>query len=96
MNVANLVSISGAFLGRIINGQTRRSSCALENLTPDWYRTYMDPFLLAAQESPFFFAWRPGTYPTEAGFAWLTGDPVPNNQRSNGMMQVSFDMEGVA
>lgn len=94
--VSNLVSVSGAFMGRIVNGQTRMTTVDLQNLTPDWYRAYMEPFLLAAQESPFFFGWRPATYPTEAGFGWLTGDPIPANQRTNGMMQVSFDMAGIA
>lgn len=96
LQVANLLSISGAFLGRIVLGQTRKSSVNLQNITAAWYRAYMDPFLVAAQEIPFFFAWRPGIYPEEAGFAWLTGDPDASNQRTNGMMSVSFRMEGVA
>jgi hypothetical protein len=95
LQVANLMSVSGAFLGRIVLGRKRRSGISLQNLTPSWYRTYLDPFLVAAQEAPFFFAWRPSTYPQEAGFAWLPDDPDVSNQRSNGMMQVSMQLEGV-
>src|SRR5688572_18129374 len=96
LQVVSHRSISGAFLGRIITGQMRQTSVSLSNLTPGWYREYMDPFLLDAQENPFFFAWRPGDYPAEVGFCWLTDDPMPVNQRSNGMMQVNLNMEGVA
>ncbi len=94
--VVNQWSISGDFLGRIITGERRQSSANFVNLTPDWYRTYFEPFVIAAQESPFFWAWRPGDYPLEVGYAALTGDIKPSNQRANGMMQVSWDMEGVA
>jgi hypothetical protein len=55
----------------------------------------MDPFIIAAKEIPFFFAWRPGSYPTEAGYVWLTDDPEPANQLANGMMQISLNVEGV-
>jgi hypothetical protein len=55
----------------------------------------MWPFLLAAQETPFFFAWRPTTYPTECGYCWLISDPTPSNSQANGMMAVSLDLEGV-
>jgi hypothetical protein len=94
--VINRQSESGAFLGRIVVGETRRSAVALQNLTPAWYRTYFDPFARAAQRLPFFFAWRPGDYPRECGFAWLGSDPKPANQRPNGMMQVDLDLSGVA
>jgi hypothetical protein len=96
LQVANLKSVSGAFLGRIVLGQTRKTSVNLQNIGASWFRAYLDPFLVAAQEIPFFFAWRPGTYAQEAGFAWLTDDPDPSNMRANGMMQVSMRMEGIA
>ena len=96
IQTANPRSISGAFLGRIVLGEKRVSSVALANLTPAWYRAQLDPFILAAQERPFFFAWRPGSYPHECGYAWLSEDPKPSNQRPNGMMQVTLEMEGIA
>jgi hypothetical protein len=96
LNVANHRSISGAFLGRIVLSETTETSVDLQALTPAWYREYFEPFLVAAKEIPFFFAWRPGAYPREVGFAWLTGDPQPANQMANGLMQISFDMAGIA
>lgn len=96
VRVVNGRSESGNFLGRIVTGESRQTQVNMENLTPDWYRTYMEPFVRHAVENPFFFAWRPLDYPYEAGFAWLTADAVPNNQRVNGMMQVSLQMGGVA
>lgn len=88
-------SESGNFLGRIMLGESNASSVALQNITPAWYRTYLDPFIVNAKTLPFFFAWRPDTYPLEVGYAWLSNEPKPSNQRSNGMMQVSLDMTGI-
>ena len=93
--VVNAKSENGGFLGRIVLNEAVTTSVELQNLTPDWYRTYFDPFVTAAREKPFFWAWRPRDYPAECGFAWLTNDPTPNNQRPNGMMQVSFEMGGI-
>jgi len=88
-------SESGAFLGRIIVGEGRMNSVALKNLDPDWYREKMDPFIEEAAESPFFFAWRPLSYPAEIGYAWLTNEPKPINSLANGMMQVDLEIAGV-
>lgn len=93
--VTNARSESGNFLGRIVLNQMTGTSVAMKNITPDWYRTNMEPFLLVAQEQPFFFAWRPGTYPLEVGYGWLTNDPRPSNAMQNGMMSVDLQMSGV-
>ena len=95
LSTANPRSISGAFLGRIVLSEKTGTAIELQNLTASWYRIYMEPFLIAAKEVPFFFAWRPGSYPNEVGYGWLSGDPKPVNQRNNGMMQVTLDLEGV-
>jgi hypothetical protein len=95
LTVANHRSIAGAFLGRIVLSEKTTTAIDLQNLSPGWYRTYFEPFLVAAKEIPFFFGWRPGSYPFEVGFAWLANDPQPKNQRPNGMMQVSLNLEGI-
>ena len=95
-SVVNGMSESGNFLGRIVLGESRTNSVALKNLSPAWYRTNMDPFIDAAQTAPFFFAWRPGGYPDETGYCWLTGDAVPVNQLPNGMLSVTLNLAGVA
>ena len=95
-NVTNGMSESGNFLGRIKIGESRVTSVALKNLSPASYRLLMDPFIASATQYPFFFAWRPGTYPLETGFCWLTADAVPVNQLANGMMSVTLSLAGIA
>lgn len=96
LEFANHRSINGNFLGRILLNEKKMTSVQLTNLTQTWYRTYFEPFMLVARESPFFFAWRPNAYPYEIGYCWLTNDPQPDNQSPNGFMQVSFDIEGIS
>lgn len=96
IQIVNGQSESGNYLGRIVTGSGLRTNISLTHLEPDWYRSNFDPFVLAAQTVPFFFGWRPYSYPNECGFAWLTGDPEPSNMLANGMMQVSLEMSGVA
>jgi hypothetical protein len=88
-------SDNGQFLGRVLRREFLKTSVQLNNLTPDWYRTYFDPFAEASSVAPFFWAWRPEDYPEEVGYAWIQGAITPSNARANGMMQVGFEMEGV-
>lgn len=94
--VSTGTSENGQFLGRRLRRKFLESSVDLQNLSPNWYRQNFDPFVEhATEEGAWFWAWRPGKYPNEVGYAWLNGDIQPNNQRANGMMQVSFSMQGV-
>lgn len=95
LQVVNNRSISGAFLGRIITGESREGSINLKNLTASWYRLYFNPFVIFAKDAPFFWSWRPGDYPNEVGYVWLTNDPIPKNQSPNGMMQIDLEIEGI-
>jgi hypothetical protein len=95
-NNVNGMSESGQFLGRLFVAEGRATSVQLKNLTPDWYRTYFDPFCIAAETLPFFFAWRPADYPNEVGYCWLASDPKPVNQGSNGLMSVDMNVGGIA
>lgn len=89
-------SESGQYLGEIVRREGRSTTVALQNLTASWYREELDPFFAARPRVPAFWAWRPSTYPGETAFAWIKGNPRPVNQRNNGMMSVSFDLEGIA
>lgn len=89
-------SENGEFLGRIVISEQVATTVELQNLTPAWYRSVLDPFIQGSKETPFFFAWRPGDYPNEVGFAWMTNDPQPKNQRPNGMMNIDLQMTGIA
>lgn len=86
---------NGDFQGRISLKKKLSTSVSLQNLTPSWYRTELDPFFDTGKDHGFFFAWRPLTYSTEVGYAWLTNSPKPVNQRSNGMVQTTLQMGGL-
>lgn len=89
-------SENGQFMGRIARREFLVSAVDLKNLTPGWFREFLDPFLEECQAGkPFFWAWRPGTYPTEVGYAWIDGSPAVTNQSPNGHMQAGWDMQGI-
>lgn len=84
------------FLGRVIKARGLKSGVDLKNLTPQWLRDELDPFFEAAQENTaFFWAWRPSSYPTEVGYAWMEGDANVVNEKPNGMMTASWSMKGI-
>lgn len=91
----NGVSENGQYLGEINIRETLSTSVELQNLTPDWYRTTLDPFFREKPRRPCFWAWRPQTYSDEVGYCWVEGNPKPVNQRANGMMQVSWNFKGI-
>ena len=83
------MSESGNFLGRVLKREQLESSFEQENVSPSFYRDSVDAFVIHAKTKPWFFSWRPSQYPVEVGFCWSTGDIVPSNQRTNGMMSFS-------
>lgn len=101
LNLAGRVGVingrreSGQFLGRLITGQSADNTVELRNLTPSWYRSTFDRFVRGTREKPFFFGWRPFSYPLETGYVWHEADPRPINQLSNGMMSVSLELGGI-
>lgn len=94
--VINGRSESGEFLGRIVLAESLESSISLQNLTASWYRSVLDPFIRESKEKTFFYAWRPASYPLETAYGWVTNNPRPVNERSNGMMSVQIDLGAVA
>jgi hypothetical protein len=94
--IANNRSESGNFLGRIVLGESRESTIPLSLISPDWYRENMDPFLAVADETPFFFAWRPQTYPREIGYGWLADDPMPTPTGPSNLIAFDLKVSGVA
>jgi hypothetical protein len=92
----NGMSESGEFLGRVITGESASTGFSMQNIDALWYRQYMREFIRAGKERPFFFGWRPSSYPREVGYCWLTGNPKPNNQRSNGMMEITLQFGGIS
>mgnify|MGYP000417419588 FL=1 len=96
--VSNNRSESGKFLGRIVTGESRETTASFRLFTPEWTRAHMPAFLLAAEERPFFFVWRPATYPNEVGYVWLVDDPMPTPQDAGSGNLTAFDLKlgGVA
>jgi len=88
-------SENGQYLGEVIRREGRSNTVSLQNLTAEWYRENLDPFIAQRPRKPAFFAWRPGSYPEEVGYVWLTGSPQPVNQRSNGMMSIDMQFEAI-
>lgn len=95
-NITSARSETGNFLGRIVLGEWRETTVPLSLISAAWYRAYMDPFLAAAKEVPFFFAWRPNTYPREVGFGWLIEDPLPTPQGPSNRLSLELHVSGVA
>lgn len=89
------VSISGNYLGRIVRSERHSTGVSMANISPSWMRNEFEPFKKA--RVPFFFAWRPSDYPLEVGYCWFPQghNPRPTNSRSNGMMGVDFEMQGL-
>lgn len=87
----------GDYLGRIVTSQyIEGATFNWKHFTPDWYRTYFDPFVEAAQQDvPFFFAWQPDDYPYEVSFGWLTEDPMPVTSPVTGRKSVSIRFGGI-
>jgi hypothetical protein len=89
-------SENNQLLGRVTKARGLKSNVNLKNLTPEWYRTNMDPFVEAAMENTYFFwAWRPASYPNEIGYAGLDGDVDVSNMGVKDLMQMSFALKGV-
>jgi hypothetical protein len=89
-------SESGQFLGRIVTTEYRQSKVPLSLLDPTWYRANFDPFLAQADEHPFFWAWRPNTYPDEVGYAWLANQPAPAPAPPSNLIALELDVTGIA
>ena len=78
VDVQNGRSERGNFLGRIVRGAWRETTIPLSLLSPAWYREHGGyEFLAVAAETPFFFGWRPQSYPYEIGYCWTIEDPMP-------------------
>jgi hypothetical protein len=90
------ISEGGQYLGEIVRRETRTTTVDLQNITADFYREELDPFVAQRPREAAFWAWRPGDYPNEVGYVWLRGNPQPVNQRSNGMMNITLEFEGIA
>lgn len=93
--VSSGFSEEGQYLGRVVRRRMYQSSVSMNNLTAAWVRSTLDPFIEASADQAWFWAWRPGGYPLEVGYAWCTGDVKVTNSRSNGMMSAEWSFQGL-
>lgn len=94
-NISPVKAMNGQTLGGRVNYIGAANSLEIENLSPEWVRSDLDPFIEHAISRPYFFAWRQQDYPLEVGFGWTNEVIKPENQRTNGMMSVSWNFEAV-
>ena len=95
------MSQNGQYLGSVTTRTTYSGSVALRNLSPSWYRSVFDPFVVAAsghsgEKVPFFYAWRHNDYPEEVAYCWLQRTPVPQNSGIKEYMEISMSFDAIA
>lgn len=89
-------SLDGHFLGNLVLSESRRGAIPFKHLDRDWYRANVDPFVVASQVDPFFFAWKPQELPADVGYCTMTNDPQPVHDFDTGTVAVDLQMEGAA
>lgn len=87
------LSRGGQFLGQGFRRHGLVTSVAFSNLSAAWVRSELDPFIESARSEPYFFAWRPASFPDEVAFAWTREDIRPvNMDRRGARMSVSWNI----
>lgn len=82
------------FVGRQVEQTRREQAFNFSKLSPEWVRAYFKPFTRDAKSESAFVAWRPSTYPQDVIYGFCDDDVKPSNEMANGMMKVSFNIEG--
>jgi len=93
--VTNGRSEAGHFLGRIVLQEFVKDTVPLSLIDPAYFRNNISEFLIDSKARPFFFAWRPQSYPDEIGYAHMTNDPVPVNEAPHGLVAMQMEMTGI-
>lgn len=86
---------SGNYLGRIVTQEFVQNKVPLSLIDPAYYRDHIDAFINASNETPFFFGWRPQSYPDEIGYCFMMNNPVPVNESPHGLIAMSLEMTGI-
>lgn len=89
-----ILSRTGVFLGQTFRKKGVKNGVKFDYLTAAWLRTNFDPFIKEARKFPFFFMWRPSTFPAELAYSWSTDDIQPSNMGKRDFMAVSWNMVG--
>lgn len=89
------VSQGGQFIGQVIQRMGVQGNVSLKNLPASWYRSDFDPFVEATLNYPYFYAWRPLTFPLESAYVWNTDDITPSNSGKRDTMEVTLKVRGI-
>jgi hypothetical protein len=92
----NAKSENGQFLGRITLSESNQTTFALKCLRDAWYTAHMNPFIVRAQETPFFFAWKPQQRPADVGYCTLRNDPQPVIDFDTDTVGIDLQLAGVS
>jgi hypothetical protein len=96
LDVFNGMSESGQFIGRIVRKEFFDTKAEFSYFTNAWYRASFDPFVVAAKETPFFWAWAPNSYSRDTGFGWLTKMIAPAMHLPTQRFNATIEMRAVA
>lgn len=91
----SLVSRGGQYLGQHVQRMGVNGNVRLDNLLAAWYRAEFDRFVEATRSRPYFYAWRPETFPLEVAYLWNTGDISPTNKGKRTLMEVAWKVQGI-
>lgn len=94
-NILTGISETGQFLGRIVRSQFLNGQIAQSNVPPDYFRSKLKPWVDSIITAPFFFAWRPSSYPTEVVYCWSTGDSTMQGEKANGFVSTQVNLQGI-
>lgn len=87
-------SATGEFLGRSVIGSTYGNAFDWQHLEYSWVSSNWPDFQRAAQDEPFFVAWRPdGTY-GHVAFGQTDEVPIPQTMGIRDLMSVSLQVDG--
>ena len=89
----NNISQSGAFTGRSLVRTGCSGQLALSNLSQDWVRVTLDPFITASRTQGWFLLWLEERRPLEAAYCWTTTAPQPS-EMGDGQMACTIDYRG--
>lgn len=89
------ISEGGFDLGRSIMRNGASTSVDIKHLTETWIRSQFEPLFASIRLNPFFFAWRPSSYPTEVAYCWVDSDLSPVATGPGNLVSIKFDIDGI-
>lgn len=85
----------GQFKGRSVIRYGFETDFSFIALPMDWIRTYWLPFIIHAEQMPFFGLWSANRYPTEAAYMWSEGKiDMPKNTHKE-LMSAGIKVRGI-